>query len=436
MRSPLILLLLAACSSKSTGDSGTVDTGTTAGDADTDTDTDSDTDTDTSTESDEQLIRDAIAGDKAIDDVWKTVAYNSGFPVMTSAGTMLFVNALGKGDWTVAGDFDGWAGEPMTKAAGFYWAEVTVASPEGSEYKFVDGGSAYTADPLARSYTYDGNGEISYVAPPKATWRLDRYPQFDGEGLASRNLEIYVPAGAGPWPVLYMHDGQNLYDPNATFGYWDMQDAVAAEPEPFVIVGIDNTGDRMSEYTETDDSDPAEGVPTTTAEGAQYAKLVAEDIKPFVESKYATNGLNGVLGSSLGGLISLYIGYKYPADFAFVGSMSGTLGWGRYGENGPCIDEIYQSVDVEPFVLYVDSGGDPGSDGVCTDGDGDGFYEDDADDSDNYCVTRQFADDMAAHGYAWEVNLNHWYEAGAQHNEAYWSARVYHPLDIFLALDK
>jgi hypothetical protein len=88
-------------------------------------------------------------------------------------------------------------------------------------------------------------------------------------------------------------------------------------------------------------------------------------------------------------------------------------------------------------VLYVDSGGGPGGDGVCTDPNGDGSPADDPDGADNYCTTRAFADAMAASGYAgyvWDVDLFHWWEPGAPHSESAWADRVARPLGIFVAL--
>ena len=84
-------------------------------------------------------------------------------------------------------------------------------------------------------------------------------------------------------------------------------------------------------------------------------------------------------------------------------------------------------------AVYLDSGGGPGADG-CQDFDGDGFSEDDPDAADNYCETRQLADDLAANGYTWEADLWHWWEQDAPHSELAWAARVGMLLDRFLSL--
>jgi S-formylglutathione hydrolase FrmB len=140
------------------------------------------------------------------------------------------------------------------------------------------------------------------------------------------------------------------------------------------------------------------------------------------------------MGSSLGGLISLHIADTYPDRYDFVASLSGTLGWGRFGQENPVMEEIYVAAGHRDFAIYVDSGGDDGGDG-CDDADGDGFVEDDPNDGDNYCANRAFADAMAGNGYTWEQDLWHWHDAGAEHNEAAWAGRVDMPLSIFLSLD-
>jgi hypothetical protein len=284
---------------------------------------------------------------------------------------------------------------------------------------------------MARSYDYDTYGEISYVAPPTDTPRIDRWPDLAGEGLAPRDIRVLVPPGEGPWPVLYAHDGQNLFDPEAFWGGWHLQDAVAALDTPILVVGIDNTPDRMDEYAHTTDEI---GATTYGGDAPVYAALIQEDLRPHIEATYGSTGLDGVMGSSMGGLVSLFVAHAYPGAFDFAASLSGTLGWGRFEEANPVIQELYTAAGHRDTVLYVDSGGDDGGDG-CTDPDHDGFPEDDPNDGDNYCMSRAFAEAMADHDYTWNVDLFHWHEPGATHDEAHWAARVDHPLQIFIDLD-
>lgn len=380
--------------------------------------------------SDEAAVRALIAGDADLDDTLRNLAWSGGWPVPTAAGGWLVVVA-GDGAWSIAGDHDGWAGRPMVPAEGFSWIEIEVDQPEGSGYK-LDDGSGGIADPWARSYVYDAYGELSFVRPPTDRPRLDRWPSLEAEGLPPRDLAIHVPAGEGPWPVLYAHDGQNLFDPGAIWGGWRLEEALATRGD-VLVVGIANTAGRMDEYTHT--RDVALGSEYGGLGGA-YARLVGDAVRPHVEATYGSTGVDGLLGSSLGGLISLYIAEQQPGDWDFVASMSGTLGWGRMERSNPVIDELWSaSVTPGSLVVFVDSGGDAGPDGGCDDPDGDGYPEDDPDSSDNYCESRDFVDRRAAEGWTWGTDLHHWHEVGATHDELAWASRVGRPLDLFLGLD-
>jgi len=75
-----------------------------------------------------------------------------------------------------------------------------------------------------------------------------------------------------------------------------------------------------------------------------------------------------------------------------------------------------------------------GGDGTCWDADGDGVEDDDPEATDNYCENRQLADVLEAVGYEYEVDLWHWHEPGAEHNELAWADWVFRPLQIFASL--
>jgi hypothetical protein len=377
------------------------------------------------------LARAIIDGTAPAEETLATLAWSGGLPVETAPDTFMFLYTGGSGPVEIAGDFDGWAAEPMAQGAnGVWWIEVAIPAAAGVRYKVVDDGS-WIADPHARSYTYDENGEMSYVRPPGDTWRLDRWPGMYGQGLAARDLRVYVPADSGVFPVLYAHDGQNLFDPGAFWGGWRLQDALATV-DPMIVVGIDNTPDRFDEYTHVPDD---VGYGPMGGNGDAYAAFVHDDVRPFIEATYGSSGLDGVLGSSLGGLISLHIAQKNPADWDFAASMSGTLGWGKFRSDEVAMEDLWLGQPAGFTHVYLDSGGSTGPDGLCRDIDGDGFPEDDPDSSDNYCETRQMADDLAAAGWVWDETLVHWWEPDAEHNELSWSQRVDIPLAVFAALD-
>lgn len=379
--------------------------------------------------SDADLVRSLVEDGGDVDAITMQIAWSGGWPVR-DGDTAWFVLAADGGPWSVAGDATDWAPAPMTAGDGFWWAELPTGDVAGSRYKFTDG-TAWIADPLARSFTYDAYGEISYIAPPSGEARLDRWPSVQGGGLAPRDLRVHVPPGEGPWPVLYAHDGQNLFDPSAFWGGWRLQDALAVRDD-LLVVGIDNTVDRFEDYTHVPDDVGLGGVMGGDAD--LYADLVHDVIRPHVEATYGSTGLDGLLGSSLGGLASLVIAERAPGEWDFAASLSGTLGWGRFALDEETVEERWLASPPAGTVVYVDSGGGPGDDGGCHDLDGDGFAEDDPDSSDNYCETRQFADDLAAAGLVWDRDLFHWWEPGATHDELAWSQRVGRPLDLFLDL--
>jgi hypothetical protein len=313
----------------------------------------------------------------------------------------------------------------MSRVDDFVWSETAIAAPAGQKYKYVRA-DEWVSDPWSRSYEYDEFGEVSYVEPPADTWHLERWHGLAAEGLAERLLRVYVPAGTGPWPVMYMHDGQNLFDPDAMMGGWRLQDVAETYGYELLIVGIDNSADRMTEYTHVDDQIDGE---TFVAQGDAYARLVELTVRPFVEANFPTNGLRGVMGSSLGGLISLYIAHLYPDVYHFAGSLSGTLGWGKFGLDNPLVRELYETAGLRAFAIYVDSGGAPPVEG-CEDAGG--FVI--AEGSDNYCQTRAFYDAMETLGYTPDADLFYHWDEDAPHNEAAWSARVDVPLGILLQL--
>jgi predicted alpha/beta superfamily hydrolase len=263
---------------------------------------------------------------------------------------------------------------------------------------------------------------MSLVAPPDA--HLDRQYLVEGEGLAPRSLHLWIPAGP-PTHVVYAQDGQNLFDPDAFWGGWRLQESV---PDGMLVVGIDNTADRFDEYTHVPDQIDGSWY---GGEGDAYAAYVQDTVRPLVDAVYGEPATVGLLGSSLGGLISLHVADRYPGEYAFAASMSGTLGWGSIGADNETILARYAAAGHRSTALYLDSGGGYTS---CADADSDGTNDDDATATDNYCETAQMRDVLAAEGYAFEVDLWHWWEPGAEHDEAAWADRVSRPLEIFAGL--
>lgn len=145
----------------------------------------------------------------------------------------------------------------------------------------------------------------------------------------TRRIWIYLPPGYDTstkyYPVLYMHDGQNLFDTYTAFaGEWEVDETLNAwhanGKEVPIVVGIDNGGvHRIAEYTPW--THPQYG----GGEGDLYARFLVETLKPHIDANYRTlpqREHTGVMGSSLGGLISHYIGLKYQEVFSKAGIFS------------------------------------------------------------------------------------------------------------------
>lgn len=153
-----------------------------------------------------------------------------------------------------------------------------------------------------------------------------------------RTLRIYTPegydaSGEHRYPVLYMHDGQNVFahSESAVYTTWCANYALehlmgSGQVEPWIIVGIDSGPGRLEEYSPFDE--PRNGV---RARGEPYGRFLVETLKPYVDSVYRTRQgpeWTGVMGSSLGGLMSLYLGWKYPHVFGRLGALSPSVMWG------------------------------------------------------------------------------------------------------------
>jgi predicted alpha/beta superfamily hydrolase len=169
--------------------------------------------------------------------------------------------------------------------------------------------------------------------------RLRKHQQFISRLLEDHHdLIVYLPPmyTAEPgrrFPVLYMQDGQNLFDSETSFipgNYWRMGETAdaligAGAIEPLIIVGIYNAGvKRIDEYTPVEDKRLGGG------HADAYGRMLVEELKPFIDQQYRTlpGAENcGMGGSSLGGLVTLYLGLRYPAVFSMLAVMSPSVWW-------------------------------------------------------------------------------------------------------------
>jgi predicted alpha/beta superfamily hydrolase len=246
---------------------------------------------------------------------------------------------------------------------------------------------------------------------------LHRHDDFPSSVLGNtRHLEVYVPPGydADPalrCPTLYLHDGQNLFDPaTAAFGVaWDAHTTAdrlirSGAIPPVLLVGIRNTPARMDEYTTR--RDPGEKV---GGRGRRYARFVACEVKPFIDAHYRTRPereLTGVAGSSLGGLVSLTIAREFHHLFGLCGALSPSLWWAR--------GQVLRGLRVGPSWMR-----------------GVRFWLDVGTSEGGLERTRELAALFRATGL--EPGRGYVYDevAGGEHNEAAWAARFGDVLRFF-----
>lgn len=249
---------------------------------------------------------------------------------------------------------------------------------------------------------------------------MDVYPHFFGDNectectlrsIASRDgsrthpVRVYLPPGyyentLERYPVLYMQDGQNLFFPDEAFAgeTWKIQDTFNVLGSmnlvrKTIVVGI-HPLDRMRDYT---------------ADGCEaYGRFLVEEAKPWIDAHYRTMPgprETAVLGSSLGGVVSLYLGWEFPEVFGSVGCLSSTFGYR---------DDLARRVATEAkrdLRIYLDSGW-PG---------------------DNYEVTRGMRNALVRRGYRPGRDLLYLAFPQGRHEEQSWAARAHIPFQFFFA---
>lgn len=185
-----------------------------------------------------------------------------------------------------------------------------------------------------------------------------KMPQLGKE----RNIRVWMPSsyessGDKRYPVIYMHDAQNLFE-RETSAYgeiWDVHTAIEGlmDAHGFVgaiVVGIDNGGGivRLDEYSpwasdRYDEMKVALDLDRNVGgEGAAYGAFLVETLKPYIDERYRTlpdRENTMVAGSSMGGVISLYLGVTYPEIYSKVGAFS-TAGWFNSTELMNCLKQF------------------------------------------------------------------------------------------------
>lgn len=250
----------------------------------------------------------------------------------------------------ISGDFEGWTGGQdkykLLQNKNLY--TITLPKQKGSiNFKFTQGSWETVETDIDgnslenRTFTFgDKNDTVkikiaswSNTSSKKSTATKnvsilseDFYmPQLN----RNRKIWIYVPPDYADsnksYPVMYMHDGQNLFDSATSYaGEWEVDETLnklyKEKGFGLIVIGIDNGGEkRMDEYS------PWKHPKYGGGEGDAYIKFIAETLKPFIDKNYRTRSdkeNTAIMGSSMGGLISFYATLQYPKVFGKSGVYS------------------------------------------------------------------------------------------------------------------
>jgi predicted alpha/beta superfamily hydrolase len=241
--------------------------------------------------------------------------------------------------------------------------------------------------------------------------QLRKYERYRSRFLpGERDLIVYLPGIYDKrtdigFPVLYMQDGQNLFDPATSFingVYWRMGETAGrliaeGAMRPLIIVGIYNGKQRIREYTPTPDKKLGGG-------GAdRYARAVLEDIKPFIESEYRTlagPANTGLGGSSLGALFTMYLGLRAANVFGRLAVLSPSVWWNQRA----IVNFVARSRVGERPRIWLDTGTQEAA----------------------HTVEHARLLRGALVNQGWQLDRDLHYEEieGGQHNEAAWAQRV------------
>ena len=285
----------------------------------------------------------------------------------------------------IAGNFNGWdPGSPDFKLTtnALSQLQMVIDGMGSLEFKFTRGSwntvegnenggflpnrtfTMGTADTLLLTIlSWEDTGGPTHTAAENVVVMDENFmmPQFN----RTRRIWLYLPpdyATSGiAYPVLYMHDGQNLFDVATSFaGEWEVDESLnivfAAGKEVPIVVGVDNGGgDRIAEYTPWANPNYGGG------DGDKYAQFIVESLKPYIDANYRTKPERentGVMGSSLGGLISFYIADKYQDVFSKAGVFSPSFWF-----NDSCYTFAKNTGKQFPMQFYI-MGGDNESSGL------------------------------------------------------------------------
>ncbi len=207
---------------------------------------------------------------------------------------------------------------------------------------------------------YGSNAQKSTASKQISTFTIEAPQQ-----KTSRKIWVYLPKNYSnstkKYPVIYMHDGQNLFDVTTSYlGEWNVDETLDSINAQVIIIGIEHGGDkRIDELT------PFKNEKYNGGNADNYLNFIVSTLKPHIDKSYRTktNANNTALfGSSLGGLVSFYGALKYPKVFGKVGCFSPSFWFNRKE-----INELMKNTVTFKTKIYFMCGENEGDDDVIRD---------------------------------------------------------------------
>jgi len=353
-----------------------------------------------------------------------TVTFQITVPDNTPADATVYVT----GDQEPLGKWNG-QGLLLSKQADGTYSGNTVLPP-GSQFQWKVTRGSWDSVELGpnfentdnRAYTVALHDNVAKATvarwrAPTLTGNIKYHRNVQSQFVKARDLIVYLPPDydSNPsrrYPVLYMHDGQNLMDRLTTFAgnpEWGVDEAAErlitqGKIEPLIIVGIYNTDQRIPEYTQVPDPQYGGG------KADDYGKFLKQELKPMIDSTYRTKPeaqYTGVAGSSLGGLVSMYFATTMSDTFTRIGVISPSVWW----DNKDIVNRV-NALQSKPVGMRIWEDIGTAEDSTTV---GSAQVVSDAHD---------LRDALLAKGWVEGQDFHYLEVEGAHHNEAAWAARI------------